>query len=660
MRSAASSVPVATLGLLLGLVDVGLALVREQVQVSHLRFLLIPVVTVAVFFCLTFALVLALSRALQRLRNRELRPLFVTTGATLAAIFAGGLAAEPVELRMTDGLASSLRAAAPLSYQLLGFFAVAIIALSWGAFRGSSRRPGSEPASSAVASNSSLSRIETASRGLVALLLALLLVLVVPPSFSVQLRALAGGEQGDSELVLLISVDSLRADRLRVYNDGRGSGDRASRVMPNVDRLVEQGFWFERAWSTAPWTLPSLVSMMTGTEARDHQITDLRQNLPDGVETLAESLATRGYETSFVGSSVHLTRGVLAQGFERFDAYPKRHLATSLGTRLVRPQSLPGTSAPERLGLSRESGWFHRLQSRLGLAASAHLSSLETVRRGLEEIERIGSDRLFLWLHFLDPHIPYRPARDRLQTLDTWRVGRVAPGFGDVAAARRGDFRPSLDERQHLERLYDLEVAQLDDALGVLFDQLRQRGWWERTTIVLVSDHGEEFYDHGDWEHGHTLYEELIHVPFVVKPRGELGTRRFGPQAAPISLTQLPAVVTALVDGDDPSSADGGSESLPLASAVFYGPAQTAVGSADLKLIVDEGLSRIRVFDRLADPGERFILGVERPGVAELLARAAAGAQDEAGQTVPPTSELSERELEQLEALGYLENEDDD
>ncbi len=280
--------------------------------------------------------------------------------------------------------------------------------------------------------------------------------------------------------VLLVTFDTTRADAL--------SGDAESRVLaPRLAALADGGVRFPRAYSVAPLTLPAHASLLTGLVPPRH---GLRDNglaaLPQSATTLAELLRARGFDTAAFVSSVVLARAFgLDQGFERYDQ-------PELDTREV------GEAQAERP--ARDTA----------RAAAAWLA------------ERDGTRPFFLWTHFYDPHVPYRPTPEHL-----------ARAHGD---AYRG------------------EIAGLDDALGVLLDALARAGRTDETLVVVTADHGESLGEHGEPTHGALCYEAALRVPLVFRFPGA------PPAPGPVrlaSLVDLAPTLLALLGAPVPEGLDG-------------------------------------------------------------------------------------------------------
>lgn len=448
--------------------------------------------------------------------------------------------------------------------------------------------------------------------------------------------------------VVLITIDTLRADVL----------DRSPSVTPNLDALRQDSLYFTRARSPSPWTKPAVASLLTGVHPLVHGATGLDGRLPDQLETLAEALRTSGYLTWALGSNPNLVASNgFEQGFERFEFYPRPHLGYSMGAAILR-----------LLG--------HR----------EDLSTRQITRTALQWLETSASapHPLFLWVHYLDPHAPYEPPEEFLEPRQQVESIGLSLSQREAVEARRGD-RFSEREKDWIRGLYEAETRMVDAAVGELMDALRDLEIYDESLLVVTSDHGEEFWDHGGFLHGHTLYEELLRVPLLVKlPRRH---DRSGTLSAPVSIQSVPATVLQVVgDGgiDSPitesipitgSSPITGSP-LPLSPGddvpqpenrfqVAYGTAsyeeQIALMWGRYKLIrrLDSGTAEL--YDLVEDPAERLSLAGARPDLLEeggtLLSAFLERARElrhRLGIPETTSSAVSPAIRQRLRELGYL------
>lgn len=276
---------------------------------------------------------------------------------------------------------------------------------------------------------------------------------------------------GSRPNIVLYLVDTLRPDRLGCYGNPNG-------LSPHLDRLARNGVVFRRAIAQSSWTKPSVVSILTGMGPMQHGVNGRRSVLADDATTMAESLAAGGYQTAGFASNAYLTEQAgFAQGFESY---------------LFR---------------------FAR--------------SGEITDEVISWLDRRDDERpFFLYVHTIDPHAPYEPSRPfrekfaaQVDDLETGTVDHIR-----AIAARTVDV--SSETVADLLSLYDAEVAENDESFGRLIDALDQREVLATTLVVFVSDHGEEFQEHGVLGHGWDLHGEVLTVPLVVRaPGGVEGLR---------------------------------------------------------------------------------------------------------------------------------------
>ncbi|MFL6235029.1 MAG: sulfatase [Thermoanaerobaculia bacterium] len=431
----------------------------------------------------------------------------------------------------------------------------------------------------------------------------------VPASFQ---RPAPGGRPRN---VILYLVDTLRADHLGCYGYSRP-------VSPRIDAFARQAATFRHTVAQSSWTRPATTTILTGLLPRTHGVNGRRDKLSEQALTLAEMLQARGYQTAGFVTNGNVARGFgLNQGFETYQLLPaKRSAATDVNA------AAAGWLA---------SGWKRDAP-------------------------------FFLYLHTVEPHAPYTPPAPFRQ--------RFAPEVHDeMLTSRRvfhrlegGSLAPTPELRQSLLDLYDAEIATNDAAFGELIDLLVRRGLWEDTAVVFVSDHGEELFEHGGWEHGRTLHSEMLDVPLIVRAPGA-APRTVQRQAqqvdvAPTVLDLLGLPVPPVVEGRSlaPWILGDAPQDEPEAEAYSWldqhGFRAASVTTPAWRLIEDRAPSPGRaLYDRRADPGESRDLADDRAVRAgylrdHLLAaeRRRKGAL-KAGQAV-----LDDELRKQLQALGYL------
>src|SRR6185503_7018362 len=405
-----------------------------------------------------------------------------------------------------------------------------------------------------------------------------------------------GAGKGGSGTVILITCDTLRADRL-------GFDGFTGATSPNLDELAQEALVFDCAWSTAPLTGPALAALLTGRLPEELGLADNRNVLAGAATTLAERLSTAGIATAAVVSNWVLRRrpelpgAGVQQGFAHFD------------DRMETPEG----NRPDL----RERGARETTD-----AALAWLDSLDS--RASSDAAR-SSEPFFLWVHYQDPHGPYTPPPECLAPLQEaageaeLEVGTDQRGRGVLPSYQvvDGERRPAAYRAR-----YEAEIRYFDRELGRLLAGLRARGLFERALLVFTADHGESLGEHGYWfSHGQHLHQELVHVPLLVRPPGGVApARRVSAPASHLDL--FPTVLG--VFGLDPGPTRG----LDLLAAEL--PAERVLpqslrggwsaSDARHRLLVEQG--RQQLYDLAADPREEHDLSALEPGLVRALAAA--------------------------------------
>ncbi len=447
--------------------------------------------------------------------------------------------------------------------------------------------------------------------------------------------------------VLLIVVDTLRADHLGAYGYPR-------QTSPTIDRLAAAGVVFEHAISQAPWTAPSLASLFTGLYPSAHGLDtsptwrrggrSADGNLPFSVQkvlepvylTLAEHLRSGGYRTAGFVSNVYANSIFgFAQGFDHFDDQHRDY--------------------------SRTVGRTKRRAGDTNVAVFQWLDSGP-------------AEPFFLLVHYNDPHWPYHPLEPYGQAWGAGESGRLMAAETTALVQHGGEPIQGLSEADlaHIEALYDGEIAYLDAQIGKLLERVESRESARPLFVVLTADHGEEFLDHGSASHGHTLFQEVLHVPLIIHAPARLTPRRVSApvrliDVAPtlvdlVGLAALPGTqgesLRALLEGkvtSGPASA--------LSEATYGRPLQALQTAGNLKLIHETETGANALFDLNTDPGEQHDLAESEPAVtarlqSELEAltrenrRRRARVSSASAESVVLDSETTER----LRALGYLQD----
>jgi arylsulfatase A-like enzyme len=283
--------------------------------------------------------------------------------------------------------------------------------------------------------------------------------------------------------VFLIVIDTLRADRVGWYGDKFG-------LTPFLDSLADGGSVFWNAYAQSSWTMPSVATIFTSRYASQHNVIHLRKPSVLGHEehTIAQSFRQHGYVTAGFSGNIMISAALgFANGFDQFF--------------LIRP------------------GGFKALLVK-GRAEEIDTACLAWVAQARKQ--HPGTP-MFVYLHYMEPHTPYNPppalldrlvrARPHPEQRPQW-IARAREGVKD--AFWGGLELSDPDVLSGLQDLYDAEITSLDLQLTELFSRLREQGLLDNAVVVITSDHGEEFHEHGHVGHGWSLYNELTHVPLLI------------------------------------------------------------------------------------------------------------------------------------------------
>jgi arylsulfatase A-like enzyme len=413
--------------------------------------------------------------------------------------------------------------------------------------------------------------------------------------------------------VVLLTIDTLRARNLGAYGYERDTS-------PGIDALARSGTLFLDAFAPSPWTLPSLGSLLTSTHARRHRAMIVRNAagkrgvtaMRKDVTVLGDVLREDGYETAvFFESAYPLDEIGVTRGFQQVEQYPSRRM--------------------DQIG-----EWIAERRDR----------------------------KFFLWLHFLRPHVPYRasPRFDRLFIPESWTSHEDLTPYWEPEECTARYTDPSLDVARLRLGFYDASIRDSDLRITETLTALADAGLTDRTLVVLTSDHGEEFFEHGGCDHGMTLYDEVLHVPLVFRhPLGVTAGMRVSGQAR---LIDVAPTILELLELEPPASFVGQSlvpqlrgerRDLPVFSGFL------ASGADDVSLRMDgfkylhsPEQHRDALYDLREDPAEQenLVASSHHPRLREFreLTRAWLA---EPGAAPDPVLPLDAETLERLEALGY-------
>lgn len=442
--------------------------------------------------------------------------------------------------------------------------------------------------------------------------------------------------------IILIVIDALRADYLGAYGfDGP--------VSPILDELALESVVFERCSSQAPWTTASMASMMTSLYPEAHGVRlapddprDQRswrdrwtRSIPESTATLTECLRDRGYRTAAFIANPFLARGLgFEQGFDTFDE----------------------TAATNR---NRDSS----------VLLDAGLTWLRS--------QEASGEPTFLYLHLMDVHGPYAAPDTDYEAI------RTSPGFGEAMTIPDWGFRriqpylraPRWAKARDRDQLrlwrgrYAAGIHAADRRVGDFIRALRDSGQWDKQLVVLTSDHGEELFDHGGWDHGFSLHEHQLHVPLMVRfPDGRGAGERIEDL---VRLVDLMPTLIDLTEATGPPdmigrdfrhfvkpSAGHGEQRVAFATSDKGHPGDTSIFDGRYKLISDMANFRFKLYDIANDPGELNEISAHNEEIVQSLVLRLREEMSKVEQGIASKDtpgEIPPEQLERLRELGYLQ-----
>ena len=434
----------------------------------------------------------------------------------------------------------------------------------------------------------------------------------------------------DRPNVILIVADALRADALSCYG--------GTVPTPYLDALAADGQRYTRSIVQASWTKPSFATIFTSLNPSSHTAVDGVRSLPQTATTLAEVLAEAGYLTTGLANNPYLAPYLqFDQGFAQYT--------------YLEPDYYAGANRyAARLSVYQPLKWLHLQVLRDYREVHYHYrDAAEVSTWAIDWLDHRRQSRFFLFLHYMDPHDPY---------FEHPYDGRAYPTCNGCL------LEPALVS--DIRRVYDGEVQYMDAEIGRLLDWLHQEGLYEDALVIFTADHGEEFLEHGGWNHGTTLYEEAIHVPLIIKyPGGGRAGEVVTTLARGLDLAPTILDVVGL-----PIPLDMQGQSLCSAQVPPYALSETEMeGPGNLVLALQgerykwiwatpgnaRGLPGELLFDLVDDPAERVNLAFQQGDLArqmetllwETLARIEAESLD------PEVGQIDEQAEELLRRLGY-------
>lgn len=296
----------------------------------------------------------------------------------------------------------------------------------------------------------------------------------------------------DPKVFIIIVLDTLRYDHTSLYGYHR-------KTTPFLEKLAADGVVYNHAFTTTSWTLPAHVSLFSGKDLSQHGVVAPNDSISEDYPMASEIFQEKGFLTAaFTGGGFVEDSYGFYRGFQYYSNEPGNVFSMNSAERV-----------------------FNHFKN---------------------YINRFRGNDLFIFLHTYQMHAPYKAPRPYLEKINKTAEGNLF-GVSKFIQHKHEYYKPlEQTKRQQLIDLYDASILYADEALvGNVIRYLKQKGFYENAMMVVLSDHGEEFYDHGSWEHGHTLYNELIKIPLVIKYPSYLNKK--GTERSLVSITDIPGIM---------------------------------------------------------------------------------------------------------------------
>ena len=467
--------------------------------------------------------------------------------------------------------------------------------------------------------------------------------------------------------VIFIVVDALRADFVGLYNYEK-------KLTPSIDYRSYMGALFEDALAVSSWTKPSAASYFTGLYPGMLGVDSFLSLFPEQLVTLQEVLRENGYYTKAISTNHNVSADYnYDQGFDDF-TYIQGHGFKQL--------LFPHPLLAEKLPILME--WCFRL--RLLDGNVLYGDALTVNEEIIPWLKAHHNEQFFLYLHYMEPHYPYYPRRAyyskrQALTLADLRIMRERRGL--EAAGSKKMIKPT-PEIQHLidvwRNRYQDEIIEADFRLGQLFALMDELNIWENSLVILTSDHGEEFNDHGMAEHGNSMYNEVLHVPLMIFfPDGEhKGARiphrvhltdlaptiynylKINPGVKMDGVSLLP-LLSGDVEAYQQARGDYFGEVKPIRQELHWEKVYAAISDNRklIKTIFKQGGFQLELFNRDSDVGDLVDISGEFPQLTQALAENLEeyiNRCDSLG--IEPIEydpeSMSKEQLDKLRGLGYI------
>jgi len=415
--------------------------------------------------------------------------------------------------------------------------------------------------------------------------------------------------------IILISIDTLRPDHMGCYGYSRPTS-------PVMDQFASEGLLFEDVTSPSPWTLPAHGSMLTGLYPNRHALKSHNVSLPKDIITLADVLQKQEYTTTEIINSDYLSKRYgMNRGFTNYMYVVEK---------------------------------AHQVEpSQVEDKAKLWLSNSQT-------------QPFFLFLHYFDVHSDYCSQAKYEKIFLRPYKGKFDGRTSQLRFYRDAQIALEQTDGEHLVDLYDAGIKQMDDGLDRLFSFLKSKGLYDNTYVIITSDHGEEFLDHGSVLHGRTQFQEMIKAPLIIQGPGIPKCKRIKYAA---SLVDLMPTILSMANAPIPPSLDGidlsplwteKNTSMPN-RYIFAGAdhnnkvydTKQAVRHPRYKLHYDKLTKNQQLYDLQLDPGEKTdIASVSSELVDSMMAQL--NNYMSITNKGRKLDSLSEEQIQKLKSLGYL------
>jgi arylsulfatase A-like enzyme len=439
----------------------------------------------------------------------------------------------------------------------------------------------------------------------------------------------SGIKRPEGPNIVLIVIDCLRPDHLGYQGYTRETS-------PFMDELAQYGTVFKRAYTNSPWTKPSVATMFTSLYPNVHNVLNGYSVMPDGVLTLAEILKNNGYKTYFFnGGNKFIEREY--KFFQGFDTYIYRPLES--------------------------------------------YNASDITNDFLSHVPKTQRKKFFAYLHYMDTHPPYTRNKYNYLFTDTknadFEPGNKNSKFRYIRLMTHTS-QITDDTKRYLVSLYDAQIRFVDECIRKIHDKLQSNNLLKNTILIITSDHGEEFWDHNNFEHGHSVYNELLHVPLIITGPGirrsviSQTVRLIDIAPTILELSNIKAMPDLKLQGISLAPYLKGEKQPPalpvFATGVLYGPERYCIIRDNIKLILNTGKkkkkwnllgyqskNKVELYYLDKDQRERTDMADSTDLSALQKDLEAFKNQKPLFQSDEPAGAIDEGVKEKLEALGYIQ-----